>query len=687
MGPPQQPRPVITEPDSISQDVYAAFVDCVQCLGLVNVDPRMPRRPFDPIGPRLQLAVCEIRLLRWGAAAGMRETHPAIRKAVLSFYGIYVLQQARQALERISTLFRHAKGESQPEHTSNASDGVQAPEHDHNEAVQALSRRRTALKMKYWSSNYEIRPERQQVNEEAGWTPSSELRLIALLRQVKRWIDELDRLFPDLLRWQRNRALEDADELGDVENVTLAAVAAYFDGLLAEAVEIKRRSPATRVDNVKSKPSDYDQDFIDRVGTRPKTYRTTSASWPGSWSVNEDELFHVKGRRSPSGTARSSLLELREPYGKPLGEKVLDKERSYDPDTLPLLAASGPRRLKTLQRRRDWVSLSSVSPLGHRSLASPPDVLKGLEKTKSEEMKPAFEAPSKPRVRLYSRSGSRSQGRESLDSAGSTSSDSIVRRIVEVLFCTAELMPLLAAAIHDQSIGLSLLGSRLHSPLSLLLKWQLGNSPAASPQMRAVLRSDALAERVMKEVARQCLQRDAPAEEHSDQMPEQDAVDPHKSDSETRLQHHNIKDDVARRPPQLEAEGFGDDFETTLHAFRTSPAYLRFKGHLLRAVHEPYEDRIEHTLRGVYREFESLFTRLKHMSDLSWVPAHMFTFSTRESIGILDSVKGMIEDYMGETWDWWPLNPRKRPLKPGDVRVNWSTVSALLRYHRAVIRH
>jgi len=45
---------------------------------------------------------------------------------------------------------------------------------------------------------------------------------------------------------------------------------------------------------------------------------------------------------------------------------------------------------------------------------------------------------------------------------------------------------------------------------------------------------------------------------------------------------------------------------------------------------------------------------------------------TRSSI--IDTLKGVIEDFFGERWDWWPLSPRMRSLNPGEVRLCWRCV-------------
>ena len=40
-----------------------------------------------------------------------------------------------------------------------------------------------------------------------------------------------------------------------------------------------------------------------------------------------------------------------------------------------------------------------------------------------------------------------------------------------------------------------------------------------------------------------------------------------------------------------------------------------------------------------------------------------------------DKLKSAFEAYSGEKWDWWPLQPPRKPLQPGRVRLKWISVS------------
>ncbi len=42
---------------------------------------------------------------------------------------------------------------------------------------------------------------------------------------------------------------------------------------------------------------------------------------------------------------------------------------------------------------------------------------------------------------------------------------------------------------------------------------------------------------------------------------------------------------------------------------------------------------------------------------------------------VMDTARAKIEDLTGTKWDWWPLQPCKRPLREKEARVTWRCVS------------
>ncbi|KAH6698143.1 hypothetical protein BKA61DRAFT_497437 [Leptodontidium sp. MPI-SDFR-AT-0119] len=57
---------------------------------------------------------------------------------------------------------------------------------------------------------------------------------------------------------------------------------------------------------------------------------------------------------------------------------------------------------------------------------------------------------------------------------------------------------------------------------------------------------------------------------------------------------------------------------------------------------------------------------------LMTVPYNDIYFSSEEYISVLNRVKGFLEDHTEENWNWWPLQPRVRPLARGQTRVYWT---------------
>jgi hypothetical protein len=61
--------------------------------------------------------------------------------------------------------------------------------------------------------------------------------------------------------------------------------------------------------------------------------------------------------------------------------------------------------------------------------------------------------------------------------------------------------------------------------------------------------------------------------------------------------------------------------------------------------------------------------------DLDFISSDQIRISYHESSSLLNHLKGIVEDLTKETWEWWPLKPRMRPLASGDARLRWDCVS------------
>ncbi|KAF2189112.1 hypothetical protein K469DRAFT_702842, partial [Zopfia rhizophila CBS 207.26] len=66
------------------------------------------------------------------------------------------------------------------------------------------------------------------------------------------------------------------------------------------------------------------------------------------------------------------------------------------------------------------------------------------------------------------------------------------------------------------------------------------------------------------------------------------------------------------------------------------------------------------------RDLEMLVSELQH------IPPDQISIDLRDTGSAINYLKGKVEDFTGETWDWWPLKPRMRALSDGEVRLRWT---------------
>lgn len=112
--------------------------------------------------------------------------------------------------------------------------------------------------------------------------------------------------------------------------------------------------------------------------------------------------------------------------------------------------------------------------------------------------------------------------------------------------------------------------------------------------------------------------------------------------------------------------------------------------HLLKLAHESYEKRIRLCLgpvvigeTGSTLSKEALAYAIK---EISWIPAQRLDNKKRVKITLLEQLKACVEDIMEETWDWWPLQARQPPLRPGLCRL-WRGSPTDSRHHLDVPEH
>ena len=271
-------------------------------------------------------------------------------------------------------------------------------------------------------------------------------------------------------------------------------------------------------------------------------------------------------------------------------------------------------------------------------------------------------------------SDSESEDAESIFSIGSIASsvtsvgesilpDESVGYLVDFLFCTPELSPVYAAAIQDVAIGSDRLQRNVRRIISrygkaLKSETNMGNDCVAG----RLLESRSVAGRA----ARQIVNQSGSASLKSLNMSLNQGQNYQSDASEDSF-------DKEETEPVLEKDELRDIKELLLN----SHAYMQFKAQLLDFVHLPYQRRIlraieliSDTERGLNMSVIEVLGR-----EMSWVPTHLFEFCTRENFGISNYLKARIEDTVGETWDWWPLQQRKHPVPTRDIRVKWQTVS------------
>jgi hypothetical protein len=118
----------------------------------------------------------------------------------------------------------------------------------------------------------------------------------------------------------------------------------------------------------------------------------------------------------------------------------------------------------------------------------------------------------------------------------------------------------------------------------------------------------------------------------------------------------------------------GSDWRDFLY---NSEAYNTSGTELFNVAHELYEKRIRSAIGG---DLEQAGVRLEKDvtrytgREISWVPVHYLTFSDDASLSYADTMKAVIEERMGESWNWWPLAPRLHQLRPGYCRLQWKSV-------------
>lgn len=239
----------------------------------------------------------------------------------------------------------------------------------------------------------------------------------------------------------------------------------------------------------------------------------------------------------------------------------------------------------------------------------------------------------------------------SITSIGGTDvPDTIINQVVDVVFCTAALIPVKKAAIWDPAIGPeSFLKNlrRMVERYGATLKLEVVTKDERTAS--TLLRSSSVAERIAGAV----MSRRSPLMIPVDPPAPADDVESDAHDEFPDPEGNETMEDVGNNQVQ-----------TILEFLQRSQAYLLFKAELLAFVHAPYEKRISRSLKatsestgGPERDKVTLYRR-----EMSWVPPRLINFRVFDDNSIGNRVKAWVEETMGETWDWWPLQPRKHSV-------------------------
>jgi hypothetical protein len=127
----------------------------------------------------------------------------------------------------------------------------------------------------------------------------------------------------------------------------------------------------------------------------------------------------------------------------------------------------------------------------------------------------------------------------------------------------------------------------------------------------------------------------------------------------------------------LENESFGE-FTSLKDSLLGSQAYRDSKHELIAFVARQYTKRIDNVLSFTPDTVEANLSRQElqtFASEIRWLSPADVRFSYQENLTRADRLKACVEDALGESWNWWPLEDRVPSLPSGYTRVRWRCVS------------
>ena len=258
---------------------------------------------------------------------------------------------------------------------------------------------------------------------------------------------------------------------------------------------------------------------------------------------------------------------------------------------------------------------------------------------------------------------------------GATVSDETVHYVVNALFCTLKLSTVHAAAIQDIAIGPLKFERNIRRSISSYGKALKHEMDARDDHVAARnLQSRNVSERATRMIVERS--RRIPPNTTSD-LVDQRGTNVRFSNMPAN-QDQSFESDASEDEDEAIEDIGKEDFQILIDLLQNSQAYKQFKAQLLEFSHRPYEKRVLRSLECARTAEEGLIRDviIALSRELSWMPTHLIQFYTSERLSVSNYLKACVEDNTGEICDWWPLQPRKHPLKAGYIRVKWQTVSA-----------
>jgi hypothetical protein len=314
----------------------------------------------------------------------------------------------------------------------------------------------------------------------------------------------------------------------------------------------------------------------------------------------------------------------------------------------------------------------AAKPKGPKIIFRPEDdaLLSQLKETKNLTWRQISDffpgrSPGTLQVRYYTRLKA-----ETVGDGMTTAEQLLVFDIVSAALCEQELLAINLAALSDIDIGVE----RFHQEVQRLIKvfGQDVNSPEQTSIAQRVARTLQL-NRSSAYIA-QLIERQTRASVHA------------RSTGKTlRVPLPQTGTTTGNTGGNDEAKAlWAHDLLLTKSVFLNSNAFCAYRSELLLFVHRPYQARISRSMGLASKVIDDSGRVLnpeqvaRMAQEISWTPTALLIWSDDKSLPAVEHLKGLVEESMGETWNWWPLRSRLHRLQDGFCRLYRQTVSPTL---------